>query len=327
MRHLIAALVVGVLLAGTSDIRAQEFTSSQTDCSDLKIFAVAGVPDGATHDYQFRGICRQYQVGDGGKVKGLDWEGWVEVESRYYVKTAEFAEAVKVTMSAGSDGPPSGGIQIKLKCAQDPMITSSSCSVLMHAQKIPWPDFVQAWLKGAPYTKGKVTYAQAVSLSQLAASNTAPPPPPPPPAGEPKQGAGKAVPAVQSPISAVPPSEPKQGAGRAVPAVQSPTRSLPSQPPKPELAQLAVEIRPLPKGATEIKLAPQTRIELQSGRVLAVEPVDGSLSWTILDAGVAIRTFPTGARAYRNTNGEIFVESGEEPFNAGAAKPVRLKRP
>ncbi|HSJ13584.1 MAG TPA: hypothetical protein VK939_04160, partial [Longimicrobiales bacterium] len=240
MKRTIVVLLVGAWIAIAPAAHAQEFTSTHTDCSGLELFAAAGVPDGATHKYQFRGICRELEKDDGNKVVSVRWQGWVEVDSRYDVKTAEFDEGVKITMAAGYDGPQSGTIEIRLKCAQDPMLTSSSCTIMQFAQKATWPDFVTAWKKNAPYTKGKVTYAQAAELSKLATSNP-PPPPPPPPAGDQKSASRDevALPAVQAPVTQPPAGQPKQ---RTTPIA----RPAPAPLPPPETTRLALP--PLPPG-------------------------------------------------------------------------------
>jgi hypothetical protein len=175
------SVTLAVLLPATG--AAQNFTTTATDCSDLQLYAAQGLPNGATHKYLFRGTCREVEKDDG-KVAKIRWEAWVEVESRYDVATAELIEAVSVKMSGHSDGPASGTMQLKLKCAQDPMITMSKCSVMQSNAKATWPDFVQAWLRDAPFTRGKVSLNQAIALSQQSDAKNPPPPPPPPAAGK-----------------------------------------------------------------------------------------------------------------------------------------------
>lgn len=310
MKSIFVLLVTGAGLVTASAAGAQDFTSTVTDCSGLELFWAAGLPDGVVHKYQFRGVCRELEKSEG-KVLGVRWQGWVEVDSRYDVKTAQFDEGVKVDMTAGSGGPLSGTIQIRLKCAQDPMLTAPSCAVMEVDQGTTWPDFVGAWTKNAPYTKGKVNYAQAVELSKLAASNT--PPPPPPPVGEQKPLSGQVLPADQAPVTTMKrPPQPAAPTARPTPDRQLPLKAIPVVP-------------VLPPGATAIQLVPDAKVALQSGYALAARPVEGSLRWIILGkAGEIMRTFPARSHAYRSAQGDVLVNWGGGTFNAGPAEPQRL---
>jgi hypothetical protein len=292
------ALLVGALIAIASrDAVAQNFTSTRTDCSGLQLYAAQGVPTGPTHGYRFRGICRELEEDEGTLVR-VRWEGWVELESRYDPKTATLIEAASVKMSGHSDGPPSGTVQLVLRCAQDPMLTPAKCTIIQSAAKAPWPDFVTAWLNGNPFTKGKVTLALASSLSAQASTGNPPPPPPAPKeAGPTLQTLGKVL--------------KESGSGSAA-TRQGVVNTVAARPPS---------VRPAP---VEIPLASGARIALREGRSVVAQELEGSLRWMILDKdAVVLRTFPSGSRALRSAGGEILIDWGGGTFNAGPEQPTR----
>ena len=288
-----------VLASWPATASAQYFTSTHTDCSGLQLYSAKGVPTGPTHGYAFRGICRELEKNGDGKVVSIRWEGWVEVESKYDKSTAQLLEGVKVTMSGHSDGPPSGTMTLVLKCAQDPILTGASCTIMKSDVKTPWPDFVKAWQSGKPFTGGKVTVAQATALSQQLAST----PPPPPPGSKPP---------LQTMVKIVAQADSSKTATTRGPTVAR-AASVPAQEPKPPLQ--------------EIPLRTNTTVHLQSGASVAVQLVDGAPRWNIVgQRGQVMRTFPEGSRAHRSASGEILIDWGSGTYNAGAERPTRKLR-
>jgi hypothetical protein len=288
-----------VLASWPATASAQYFTSTHTDCSGLQLYSAKGVPTGPTHGYAFRGICRELEKNGDGKVVSIRWEGWVEVESKYDKSTAQLLEAVKVTMSGHSDGPPSGTMTLVLKCAEDPILTGASCTIMKSDVKTPWPDFIKAWQNGTPFTGGKVTVAQATALSQQVAST----PPPPPPGTKPP---------LQTMVKIVAQADSSRTASNRAPTTAR-AASLPAHVLEPPLQ--------------EIPLRTNTTVHLQSGASVAVQLVDGAPRWNILgQRGQVMRTFPEGSRAYRSVGGEILIDWGGGTYNAGAERPTRRLR-
>jgi hypothetical protein len=291
-------LLVGALAAGLPVCAAaQNFTSTRTDCSGLELYGAKGIPSGSKHGYQFRGICRELEMDDDKTVLGVRWQGWVEVESVYDTKTATFIEGATVKISGPSSGPPSGDVNMILKCAQDPMLTSSKCTVMQSAATTPWPNFVQAWQNGKPFTQGKVTLALATSLSSKTSSRNPPPPPPAPKSTAPMlQDLGKTVAAIEANKSAS-----RDGPAPVVSAPRASTGAA----------------------TAEIPLKAGARIALRNGRSVAALMHAGALRWSMLgaDSGV-LRTFPAGSRVLRN-GAEILVDWGGGTYNAGPERPAR----
>jgi hypothetical protein len=290
MTRLPIALAAAALLFTWSDAEAQRRFFS----CDLHLVQAAGVPSGSTHKYRTRGICRE--TDDRNQVLR---EGWVEASAKYDVKTAMFVEDLAVT----GWGAPSA-TSIRLKCGDDPMLTSAKCSI--HSQNSPanaWPDFVWYWKKGQPLTKQKDMYAKAVELSKQSASTSKSPPPPPPPAAKPKV----AIKSMKPLLDAV-----KKDSAKRVDR-EPPKRTTPTVPPSP--------------GQSEIPLMTGAKVELASGWSLVALTLDGELRWMILgDDGEVLRTYPAGSKAYRDANGDVVVDWGGGVNNLGKPKPARRLR-
>lgn len=308
------ALLLGAGLLLVPAARAQLISSSthpyqDADCSGLKLTAAKGVPSGDVHKYAFHGPCkllRSKVTTD--KVAGISTGSstssvveatvWVEAEAAWDKTSGRLSEEVKV------EGAYEGTLSMLLKCAGDPIIYHVTCYQDAYDNGTGWKGFDRAWLKARPITAGKTTPAQAAALSQSAAAAGAPPPPPPPPpAGE--------QPREPTPLS---------GAARAVAAARAPAAEVRLNPqPEPP----SKEARP---GFTTIPLAARTRVELESGRVLAARLEARELRWAILDEdGVELRLFPAGSSALRSRAGDIVVDWGGGLYRAGRARPVRLQ--
>ncbi|HSJ63028.1 MAG TPA: hypothetical protein VK922_03880 [Gemmatimonadaceae bacterium] len=290
-------LLVGTLAAALpASAAAQTFPSTRTDCSGLELFGAKGIPNGATHAYQFRGICRELKMGVG-KILDVRWEGWVEIESIYDTKTATLVEGATVKISGPSSGPPSGDIKLVLKCAQDPMLTASKCTIMQSTATTSWPDFAQAWKSGTPFTQGKVTLALASSLSSKSSSGNPPPPPPAPKSNAPTlQDLGKTVAVIEANKAAS-----RDGPAPAVGAPRGSTGAA----------------------TAEIPLEAGARIALRDGRSVAALMHEGSLRWSMLDAdSTVLRTFPIGSRVLRSGS-EILVDWGGGTYNAGPERAAR----
>ncbi|HJR64481.1 MAG TPA: hypothetical protein VJ803_12330 [Gemmatimonadaceae bacterium] len=300
--HARNALLAGVLITILPvSHAAQEFTSTHTDCSELQLHDAKGVPNGTSHGYRFRGVCRELEKDGDDRIVRVRWEGWVEIESVYDTKSATFTEMASVKMSGHSSGPSSGTAQIILKCAQDPMLTSSKCTVMNSDVTTQWPDFVKAWLNGKPFTGGKVTLATATSLSSKSAAENPPPPPP-----------GTSSPTLQDVAKKV-----GEALGGSAGAEGTTARTTGA----PQRAEATVRPAPVPPARpepVEIPLAAGTRISLQSGNVVAALPLEGELRWMIVGAeGEVLRTFPPGSRTFRAASNEILVDWGGGTYKAG----------
>jgi hypothetical protein len=291
-------LLAGVLaISLPASVTAQNFTSTRTDCSGLELYGAKGIPNGSTHAYQFRGICRELEMDDGTTVLGVRWEGWVEIESTYDTKTATLVEGATVKISGPSSGPPSGDIKLVLKCAQDPMLTSSKCAVMQATSTTNWPDFAKAWQSGKPFTQGKVTLALASSLSSKSSSGNPPPPPPAPKSNAPTlQDLSKTVAAIEANKSAS-----RDGPAPVVGAPRVSTGAA----------------------TAEIPLEAGARIALRDGRSVAALMHAGALRWSMVGADSAVlRTFPAGSRVLRSGS-KILVDWGGGTYDAGPERTAR----
>lgn len=285
MTRLTIALAAGALLCIAPDAGAQK--RKYFDC-DLHLVSAKGVPNGAAHAYDIRGLCRE--TDDEARVLR---EGWVQSEAVYDVKSATYSESIRVT---GYGAPAT--TKITAKCGDDPMITKAKCASQFVKPMNPWPDFVAFWNEGQHLTRENVTYAKAVDLSKNATVAKNPPPPPPPPKGKPKVAIKDAAQAVKRAM-----------AEDSAP----PIRTNPIAP---------------PTGRTEIPLAEGTKIELASGQSLQALTLDGELHWMIVGAeGEVLRTYPAGSKAFKTAAGEILVDWGGGVNNLGKVKAQRLRLP
>lgn len=182
-RFPVAGAVCLALLLTAGPVRAGTDNVSDADCSQLKLGAASGVPDDDRHVYQFRGTCDVFVTNKHGKHS--QETVWAEVDVVWDQSEALLREKMRVTNPKGLERYE-GAVSTELKCGADPVIYSSSCVLVAHANDTNWSGFSRAaTLQKRPITQGKTTLEEAATFSAKSAKNV--PPPPPPPAPSPKK--------------------------------------------------------------------------------------------------------------------------------------------
>ena len=175
-----------ILSDASSAIFGGESTTSNlpaADCTGLKLVAAAGFPEGAKHQYAFKGTCLAYysRRTDGKEVsKSMVETLWAEAKAEWDAQASVLKEVVKLE---NPKGPYSGEVSAVYKCAKDPVVNKIGCAVFSHNNTTHWEPFSYAALnEKRPIIQGKTSLAEATALSKAggskAATTTTPPPPP-----------------------------------------------------------------------------------------------------------------------------------------------------
>jgi len=163
--------------------------AQDADCRGLVLQAAAGVPADARHVYQFQGPCKLSV----GKFGSINYPAqWTRAQAEWNAVTGAFYERVV------TEGKFAGTIEMWLKCAKDPVVTSVACVQVDYRNQTGWSGFDGAWKQSRPITRGKTTVFEATILS-----NKAPPP------GQPVGGPGGSPPSPEVP--------PMEGASMMIP--------------------------------------------------------------------------------------------------------------
>ena len=165
----IGMFAAGLLWAGDVAASRGSFSSK-----DVRLEAVRGVPNEPVHRYELRG---QLVITYGDQLVVV-YKGWATVAGEWTAHRKEATEKIQI------EGKLAGYAKVRMKCHDDPWITSSSCTILevksTHAeQEINWRSLY--WQVQRPMTASQVSYSQAAAMSGAAANNAPPPPPPPRP--------------------------------------------------------------------------------------------------------------------------------------------------
>jgi hypothetical protein len=154
--------------------------AQDTDCRGLVLVAATGVPAGTTHTYQFQGTCKLL-----GKLGSFfSPPQWTRAQAEWNAVTGTFHERVV------TEGKYAGTIEMWLKCAKDPVVTSVTCVQVNYRNPTGWSGFDGAWHQRRPITRGKTTLAEATILSHQA-----------PPLGQPVGGPGGSPPSGDKPAT------------------------------------------------------------------------------------------------------------------------------
>ena len=141
------ALVSSLLLC-LGPGRSQAFFHSKTfsstrksivtvDCGGLKLNQAAGVPHSKEHQYDLRGVCRRIStlLVDGKKKSSKEiGRAFAKVSAEWDARNSMAVESVKL------EGGATGTVDSTFKCASDPWITKTSCTVVNHANSTGWDD-------------------------------------------------------------------------------------------------------------------------------------------------------------------------------------------
>jgi hypothetical protein len=193
MRYLasVLALTLAVPVApAEAQLPGFDFSSTAhhnngADCRGLKLVAASDVPNGKRPSYRFAGSCRLTIITtDVHKDAGLFPDKDVTEDP-----VGSVSATVEVTWNRGTGkmeevtlvkGDVAGRITMFLRCAEDPVVTSTTCVRIFYQNETDWTGFDGAWLANRPISRGKTTVAEASALSKGAKPDAWPPPDPKP---------------------------------------------------------------------------------------------------------------------------------------------------
>ncbi len=133
--------------------------AQDADCRGLVLQAAAGVPADARHVYQFQGPCKLSV----GKFGSINYPAqWTRAQAEWNAVTGAFYERVV------TEGKFAGTIEMWLKCAKDPVVTSVECVQVDYRNPTGWSGFDGAWKQRRPITRGKTTVFEATTKSHQA---------------------------------------------------------------------------------------------------------------------------------------------------------------
>jgi hypothetical protein len=255
----------------------------------LDLTAASGVPEDDEHNYRFQGICRLTYGSS--PLSSESANVWTIALIRWRRSTGDYYESVEVKGALGSKSI-AGKITKTMKCTGDPVVGSAACVPGQMKNDTNWSGFDRFQQSAVPIA-GKAALAEATALSKgadrVAADNSLPPkkatvPPP----KEPKD---------PQPLPTLRNATPSQESTRAAAPLQA---AEPRTDPR--------DRRESGREGDEIHLRAGVRIALDTGRVLAARNESGQLRWALVAANdTLMQIFPAGARAYRNSKGDVLV--------------------
>ena len=176
---IIAAIAFAPTLALAGVNSSTTKNVERIDCSGLKLQGAVGLPGAGDHAYSLAGPCRQVlERYTDGKHSGSSEmsRAFIKVRGSWDSNTNRFSEYVTV------EGAEGGEMTSAFKCASDPYITETLCSVDAHSNDTQWASLSnKAMLNSLPLGQG-ITNEDEATRSATSSAGAPPPPPPPPPA-------------------------------------------------------------------------------------------------------------------------------------------------